>query len=91
MEAMACGCCALVSNVGDNPELIAHNETGLLFETGNVPALASALDFLIQNPALRERLASAAIRRIRENFSFQASANQMAVIYAELIERRMRP
>jgi L-malate glycosyltransferase len=90
MEAMACGCCALVSNVGGNPELIAHYETGLLFEAGNVAALASALDQLIQNPSLRVRLATAALQRIRENFSIQNSARRMGAIYAELIERRAR-
>jgi glycosyltransferase involved in cell wall biosynthesis len=91
MEAMAGGCCAVASNVGGNFELIAHNKTGLLFGTGNVGALASALDLLLQNPTLRKRLASAALQRIHENFSVQASANRMATIYSELIARRTRP
>ena len=90
MEAMACGCCALASNVGGNPELIAHNETGLLFEAGNVAALTSALDLLIRNPSRRASLAAAATSRIQEHFSIQASANRMGAIYAELIERRAR-
>lgn len=88
MEAMACGCCALASNVGGNPELIQNGETGLLFESQNVPALASALDLLIRDPTLRKRLATAALRRIRENFSIPASASRMGEIYAELIDRR---
>ena len=88
---MACGCCAVASNVGGNPELIQNGETGLLFEPQDVPALATALDLLIRDAALRKRLATAATRRIRENFSIRASAQRMQQIYAELIERRARP
>lgn len=91
MEAMACGCCALASNTGGNPELIENSKTGLLFDTRNVAALAAALDTLIRDPALRQRLAAAAACRIREQFSIRVSADRMAEIYTELIDRRARP
>src|SRR6202050_2930020 len=32
MEAMACGCSVAASRVGGNPELVAHGETGMVFE-----------------------------------------------------------
>ena len=88
MEAMACGCCAIASNVGGNPELIRDGENGLLFETGNVASLNAALDRVIDNEPLRKQLASAGTRSIRERFSIRSSADRMADIYTSLIERR---
>jgi glycosyltransferase involved in cell wall biosynthesis len=88
MEAMACGCCAVASDTGGNPELIAAGERGLLFERGNADALAAALRQLIENPPLRQRLAANGARFLRENFSLAASARRMGDIYTELLETR---
>lgn len=85
MEAMACGCPAVASNVGGNPELIEHGVRGLLFEPGNVAALAAALARLIEDEAFRKSLAGAGQRFIRENFSRRASADRMAEIYESLL------
>ena len=43
MEAMACGCCVAASRVGGNPELVAHGETGMLFEPRDAAGLAEVL------------------------------------------------
>jgi glycosyltransferase involved in cell wall biosynthesis len=88
MEAMACGCCAVASNVGGNPELISSNETGLLFEPGDVGGLGAALQLLIDNESARRRMADAGSRFIRERFSVRASAQRMGEIYTQLIENR---
>jgi len=90
MEAMACGCCAVASDAGGNPELIRNGETGMLFPAGDAGALAAALELLIGNASLRRRLAAAGMQWVRGNFSLRASAQRMGEIYAELIERRAR-
>jgi glycosyltransferase involved in cell wall biosynthesis len=87
MEAMACGCCAVATCVGGNPELVRDKETGLLFEPGDVEGLAAALRELVENQPLREELAAAGEKQILEKFTLRASAERMAEIYAELIER----
>jgi glycosyltransferase involved in cell wall biosynthesis len=88
MEAMACGCCAVASNVGGNPELVRHGETGMLFESGDVSGLSALLALLIGNDSLRRRLAAAGMQRIRERFSLRSSVERIEQIYSELIERR---
>ena len=88
MEAMACARPVIASNTGGNPELVRNGETGLLFETGNPAALAQAISTLIQDDALRHRLAQAGAEFIRSNFSIQSSARHMGDIYARLIEAR---
>ena len=88
MEAMACGCCAVASRVGGNPELIVHGETGLLFDCGDVAALAGALLLLIDQPEMRRRLAGSGMGSIRERFSVAVSARRMGEIYLTLLKRK---
>lgn len=85
MEAMACGCAAVASRVGGNPELIRHGQTGLLFECGNAGELAATLAVLIEQPALRRELGDSATRFIHENFSISAASRRMGEIYSELL------
>jgi glycosyltransferase involved in cell wall biosynthesis len=86
MEAMACGCPVVASNVGGNPELVRDGETGLLFEPGDAAGLSTALQTLIENETLRKRMAATGAQFIREHFSIRAAAQRMGEIYAQLIE-----
>lgn len=81
MEAMACGCTCVASSTGGNPELIRDGDIGLLFEPGDVQALAGRLELLIANPELCGRLARGAVCEIQRRFSLAASAARLAEIY----------
>jgi glycosyltransferase involved in cell wall biosynthesis len=83
MEAMACGCCAVASNVGGNPELVKPGETGLLFKPRDPNDLASALQTLIENPDLRHGLAARG-EAFLANFSIETAARRMGEIYGSL-------
>jgi len=85
MEAMACGCCAIASRVGGNPELVRDGESGLLFESGNAEGLAAALARVVEDGVLRQRLAGNGTRFIREGFSQQTSIERMEGIYSRLL------
>ena len=87
MEAMACGCAAIASNAGGNPELIGSGR-GLLFESGDASSLAAALARLIQDPDLRQRLGTQARRFVRENFSRETAAGHMGEIYESFLDKR---
>jgi len=88
MEAMACGCCAVASNTGANPELVVDGDNGLLFEPGNAEALADVLRMLIGNEARRRELAAKAARRIRDDFSVASSAERLGEIYDQVLNLR---
>jgi glycosyltransferase involved in cell wall biosynthesis len=63
LEAMAAGVPVVASRVGGLPDVIADGETGILVAPGDVGELSAALDRLIGDAGLRERLgAGGAVR-----------------------------
>lgn len=85
MEAMACGCAPIASDVGGNPELIVNGDSGLLFPMGDAEDLAGKILRLATNPSLRLGLAINAADRIRSEFSLERCARQMQAIYTEFL------
>jgi glycosyltransferase involved in cell wall biosynthesis len=88
MEAMACGCCAVASDVGGNPELVRHGETGLLFRAGDAAELAARLELALRDGELRRKLAESGARFIRESFSVETAVRRMEAIYLKLWQGR---
>jgi glycosyltransferase involved in cell wall biosynthesis len=60
IEGMAAGLAVVATPVGAVEDIIRDGETGLLVPPGDVPALTDALLRLVNDPALRARLGSAA-------------------------------
>ena len=85
LEAMGCGCCPIASDVGGNPELVQDGVTGLLFPSGNADALAAKLRRVIDDAALRGRLANQAERCAHREFTRESAARRMSVIYREFL------
>jgi glycosyltransferase involved in cell wall biosynthesis len=91
MEAMACGCCPVASDVGGNPELVIPMDTGLLFRSGDAAGLAAKLELLAGDPALRRSLATRAAAKIATEFSLEAAGRRMGEIYLSLLQRSAAP
>lgn len=81
MEAMACECACIASRVGGNPELVHHEETGLLFEKDDVRSLVGQLERLVADPDLRQRLGQQAAAMIGSKFSLRVAAARLGAIY----------
>jgi glycosyltransferase involved in cell wall biosynthesis len=88
MEAMACGCCAVASAVGGNPELISDGTTGLLFPSEDLSALVEKLEQVVENADLRRSLASAGAEKMSRDFSLAGSVLRMMAIYDLLMTRK---
>jgi glycosyltransferase involved in cell wall biosynthesis len=99
LEAMACGAPVVASAVGGIPEVVVDGETGVLvpleqqtdspFEPLD-PArfsadLASAVNRVLGDAALRERLIRAGRERVEREFAWSAIARQTADLYATLL------
>lgn len=69
LEAMAAGAAVVTTRVGGLPELITHGVDGMLVEAGDVSGLAAALLMLLDDEAMRVRIADAGRRRIETHYS----------------------
>lgn len=72
LEAMALAVPTIATNVAGTPEVIEDGVSGLLVPPDNVAAIATALSRLVQDPALRQRLARAGQERTHARFSLSA-------------------
>ena len=88
LEAMACGLPLIGTTVGGIPEIIEHEQSGMLIEPRNPLQLAERIIDLLNNPALRSRLGHAARRRVEEIFSWDVIADRTLDVYERVIHKR---
>ena len=84
LEAMACGCCAVGSNVGGIPELIENGKSGLIFNTDSDASLTDALHRVVSDAALRRALREQAFARAHSCFSMSNTVDRMQSLYLRL-------
>ena len=90
MEAMACQCCCVATQVGGNPELIEENSTGLLFPVDAVEELTARLHELLADEPRRRRLATTASAKIANGFTFAHAAHSMQEIYESVLNAKRK-
>lgn len=92
LEAAAAGRAVVASDVGGLPEYVQDGQTGLVVPAGDVPALAAALQRLMQEPATAARLGSAGRARALEAFDAAGHLATVDRVYeASLRARRDQP
>jgi glycosyltransferase involved in cell wall biosynthesis len=69
LEAMFGGNAIIASDISGIPEAIDNGTHGLLTPPGDEAALADAIGSVVSDPALRDRLAAAAMERARTHFT----------------------
>jgi glycosyltransferase involved in cell wall biosynthesis len=74
LEASAASVPVVATAVGGTPEAIADGASGFLVPPGRPQAIASKVNELLRDPALRSRFGAAGRTRMRELFTFQAQA-----------------
>jgi starch synthase len=97
VEAMACGTAVVASDVGGIPEIVVDGETGVLVHLelgsdgqpadpdGFVGALAEAVNSLVAEPALAERMGAAGRKRAVAEFSWPSVAQRTVELYRSLL------
>src|SRR5439155_16819796 len=80
LEAMACGVPVVATAAGGIAEVVLHDQTGLLADQHDVPAIAGHLASLLSDPSRRRRLGRAAREAIVERFDAEQSARRLAAV-----------
>ncbi len=84
LEAMAAGVPVVATRVGGVPEIITHNDTGLLVEARDPRALACEIGNLLVEPELSRRLACRARSQVAERHSPESRLARLVEIYRTL-------
>jgi glycosyltransferase involved in cell wall biosynthesis len=84
LEGLAAGKAVLAAGAGGPTEIITDGEDGLLYEPGDVDALAAALVALGADPELRERLGRAGVVR-SQDFAPDAIAAELTEFYGRIL------
>jgi glycosyltransferase involved in cell wall biosynthesis len=87
LDAMAAGVPVAATAGGGIPEMIEDGITGLLAPVGHAPALAAAVDRLLDDPALAARLAAAGRDRVRA-FDIRHTVERTEALYREVVAAR---
>src|SRR5262249_5809421 len=87
VEAMAWGCPTIFTRTASGPEIIDHDENGLLVNPTSVSEIASAINRLLDDTVLATRLGTAGRRKVRDHFSIPVLIPQNETFFASAIER----
>ncbi len=81
LEAGLAGLPVVASDVGGIPEIIEDEKTGLLVPAGDIPRLKLAIEKLVANPNLRQKIGSALKQKIERGFSFSQMLEKTLELY----------
>ena len=84
IEAMSFGLSVITTPVGGIPELISHENNGLLIEPGNIQQLSCAMQSLIENEEIRNSLAIEAEQSVA-SLDIQKHCLSLKSVYQELV------
>jgi len=84
VEALAAGRPVVATAVGGTPEVVVHEETGLLVPPDNSVRFAEALDRLLSDPELRARLGTRGRALVEERYDVQTQIERTIALYRQL-------
>jgi glycosyltransferase involved in cell wall biosynthesis len=85
LDGILAGCCPVGSRVGGIPEIIQHEQTGLLIEKGDSVRLARHLALLIDQPEKLQTLAENAKQHVLIEFSLESMIQGNLNVYNSLL------
>lgn len=87
LEAMSVGLPVVTTPVGAIPSLIRAGHNGLIVPPGDVDALRDALEKLLRDPGLRDRLGKEGQQLVRAHYGVDRAAAKLSELYRRIAER----
>jgi glycogen(starch) synthase len=91
LEAAATGAPLVTSTAGGLGEAVIDGETGMSFPPRDIPALATAVRAVLDDPAAAQRRATAARERLNSDFDWHTVAAETAQVYLAAKRREREP
>lgn len=89
VEALACGKPIVSTELGTGTSWVNQNEqTGLVVQPMDAQALAAALNRLLADPALRQRMGKAGKSRAAQELDANVMIDRLAVLYRNIVASR---
>lgn len=87
LEAMGSGTAVVASSIGGVPMVIKDNENGLLTEPGNKNQLLIRINYLLNDPNERIRLAKNARKDVETIFNWETVAKEFEMLYIKALSK----
>ena len=88
MEAQSQRLACLSTDISGIPELIEHQQTGWLVPQKDSQALSAALEKLMSEPELRDKLAAAGLERVHTHFSLERGIDQLVSLLSVTVSKQ---
>lgn len=88
LEAMACGCACVASDIGGCKDLIVSGENGLLFPSGDPVGFVNAIKLVMSKPEQIEKFGQMAHETIKANHDISIIGKKLMQLYSRLINYR---
>jgi glycosyltransferase involved in cell wall biosynthesis len=88
VEAMACGLPVVSTDGGSLPEVVADGKTGIIVPARDPQAMAEAIERLMDDADLRERMGRAGREWVQQRFTWHEAAVNTVAVYREAIASR---
>ena len=86
LEAMSSGLAVIATNVGGIPEMITHNENGILIPPRSSKDIARSVVNLVEDDQLRKELGVNARKTVEKKFSWKIAALRTKEYYERVLE-----
>ncbi len=88
LDAMACARPIVATHTGGIPEVVVHEETGLLVPPRDSDTLADAIITLLKDRDLALRYATAGYERVHRRFSVEHMVTETVTVYEQIVASR---
>lgn len=88
MEALACGCAAVVSDYPGARDIIIDGRTGLLVPQKSPEALAQAVLRLYRDPDLRAELGNGGRQHVQHNYDWRVVSARLGQVFEGVLQRQ---
>lgn len=85
LEAMACGVPVIGTDSGGTPELIDHEQTGLLVPPRDHQALADAIIGILDQNSLRETISTSAASKVETDYSHTTQVDRFVSLFDAIL------